>query len=81
MTKEADSKQSASDDKTGERRRRRRKGGGLRIPSDNVPRKSQPILAESGEVNAPVPENPAELPEWAAYLVVETLDELDLVLA
>jgi hypothetical protein len=30
--------------------------------------------------DAAVPENPAELPEWAAYLVVETLDELDLAL-
>ena len=33
-----------------------------------------------GRENAEVPEDPAELPEWAAYLVVETLDELDLAL-
>jgi hypothetical protein len=33
-----------------------------------------------GREDAAVPEDPAELPEWAAYLVVETLDELDLAL-
>ena len=40
---------------TAERRRRRRRGGGLRVPSDNVPRRSptQP------PVSAPVPEDPA----------------------
>ena len=36
---------------TAERRRRRRRGGGLRVPSDNVPRRSNPpvvapVLAE-----------------------------------
>ncbi len=39
---------------TAERRRRRRRGAGLRIPSDNVPRR-----AGSQEVIAPVPEDPA----------------------
>ncbi len=29
--------------------------------------------------DAEVPEDPEELPEWAAYLVVETLDQLGLV--
>jgi hypothetical protein len=37
---------------TSERRRRRRRGGGLRIPSDNVPRRTGPVAA-------PVPEDPA----------------------
>ena len=43
------------------------------------------VLKALGQVmereDAAVPEDPAELPEWAGYLVVETLDELDLVLA
>ena len=38
---------------TAERRRRRRRGGGLRVPSDNVPRRSTPPVV------APVPEDPA----------------------
>jgi len=37
---------------TAERRRRRRRGGGLRVPSDNVPRRSTPPVA-------PVPEDPS----------------------
>ncbi|HWU88214.1 MAG TPA: hypothetical protein VN253_13095, partial [Kofleriaceae bacterium] len=37
---------------TAERRRRRRRGGGLRVPSDNVPRRSTPVVA-------PVPEDPS----------------------
>ena len=37
---------------TAERRRRRRRGGGLRVPSDNVPRRSNPPVA-------PVPEDPS----------------------
>ncbi|HVK74329.1 MAG TPA: hypothetical protein VM734_13455, partial [Kofleriaceae bacterium] len=39
---------------TSERRRRRRRGAGLRIPSDNVPRRSG-----NADVVAPVPEDPA----------------------
>ncbi|MDX2086672.1 MAG: methyltransferase domain-containing protein [Kofleriaceae bacterium] len=39
---------------TAERRRRRRRGGGLRIPSDNVPRRTT-----NPPVAAPVPEDPA----------------------
>ncbi len=38
---------------TAERRRRRRRGGGLRVPSDNVPRRSNPPVV------APVPEDPS----------------------
>jgi SAM-dependent methyltransferase len=38
---------------TAERRRRRRRGAGLRVPSDNVPRRSTPPVA------APVPEDPS----------------------
>ncbi len=38
---------------TAERRRRKRRGGGLRVPSDNVPRRS------SAAVVAPVPEDPS----------------------
>jgi len=39
---------------TAERRRRRRRGGGLRVPSDNVPRRSP-----TPPVVAPVPEDPS----------------------
>src|SRR5688572_26030813 len=39
---------------TAERRRRRRRGGGLRVPSDNVPRRTT-----TPPVTAPVPEDPA----------------------
>ncbi len=39
---------------TAERRRRRRRGGGLRVPSDNVPRRST-----TPPVVAPVPEDPS----------------------
>ncbi|HEU4729610.1 MAG TPA: hypothetical protein VFT22_17050, partial [Kofleriaceae bacterium] len=39
---------------TAERRRRRRRGGGLRVPSDNVPRR-----ASTPPVVAPVPEDPS----------------------
>ena len=39
---------------TAERRRRRRRGGGLRVPSDNVPRRSS-----TAPPVAPVPEDPA----------------------
>src|SRR6185503_17739795 len=53
-----DSDDSASDMEVGmttaERRRRRRRGGGLRVPSDNVPRRSS-----TPPVVAPVPEDPA----------------------
>ncbi|HEY5934269.1 MAG TPA: hypothetical protein VIU61_06540, partial [Kofleriaceae bacterium] len=38
---------------TAERRRRRRRGGSLRVPSDNVPRRSNPPVV------APVPEDPS----------------------
>lgn len=38
---------------TAERRRRKRRGGGLRVPSDNVPRRN------SAAVVAPVPEDPS----------------------
>ena len=37
---------------TAERRRRKRRGGGLRVPSDNVPRRSAAVVA-------PVPEDPS----------------------
>ncbi|MDQ3369859.1 MAG: hypothetical protein M3680_30950, partial [Myxococcota bacterium] len=37
---------------TAERRRRRRRGGSLRVPSDNVPRRTPPVVA-------PVPEDPS----------------------
>ena len=40
---------------TAERRRRRRRGGGLRVPSDNVPRRAP----TAPPVVAPVPEDPA----------------------
>lgn len=40
---------------TAERRRRRRRGGGLRVPSDNVPRRA----STAPPVVAPVPEDPA----------------------
>ncbi|MCX5744040.1 MAG: class I SAM-dependent methyltransferase, partial [Proteobacteria bacterium] len=40
---------------TAERRRRRRRGGGVRIPSDNVPRRA----STSPPVVAPVPEDPS----------------------
>ena len=40
---------------TAERRRRRRRGGGLRVPSDNVPRRSP----TSPPVVAPIPEDPS----------------------
>jgi len=39
---------------TAERRRRRRRGGGLRVPSDNVPRRTS-----TPPVVAPVPEDPS----------------------
>ena len=39
---------------TAERRRRRRRGGGLRVPSDNVPRRTT-----TPPVVAPVPEDPS----------------------
>src|SRR3982750_4853237 len=39
---------------TAERRRRRRRGGSLRVPSDNVPRRST-----TPPVVAPVPEDPS----------------------
>jgi SAM-dependent methyltransferase len=38
---------------TAERRRRRRRGGALRVPSDNVPRRTNPPVV------APVPEDPS----------------------
>ena len=38
---------------TAERRRRRRRGGSLRVPSDNVPRRTNPPVV------APVPEDPS----------------------
>ena len=40
---------------TAERRRRRRRGGGLRVPSDNVPRRAP----TAPPVTTPVPEDPA----------------------
>ena len=42
---------------TAERRRRRRRGGGLRVPSDNVPRR--PTGQTTPPVVAPVPEDPS----------------------
>jgi len=49
---------------TAERRRRRRRGGGLRVPSDNVPRRTPPVVA-------PVPEDPS-LAMSIAYSFSET---------
>jgi len=53
VTKGADDETEMEDGMTtSERRRRRRRGAGLRIPSDNVPRRTGPVVA-------PVPEDPA----------------------
>lgn len=62
MTKEANSKDTAerAGSEPGGRRRRRRRGG-LRVPSDNVPRRAR-ARSENGEaqaeIAAPVPEDP-----------------------
>lgn len=53
---------------TAERRRRRRRGGGLRVPSDNVPRRSS-----TPPVVAPVPEDPS-LAMSIAYSFTEPSD-------
>jgi SAM-dependent methyltransferase len=53
---------------TAERRRRRRRGGGLRVPSDNVPRRSS-----TPPVVAPVPEDPS-LAMSIAYSFTESSD-------
>jgi SAM-dependent methyltransferase len=63
---------------TAERRRRRRRGGGLRVPSDNVPRRTT-----TPPVVAPVPEDPS-LAMSIAYSFksdsepVPRLDDLDI---
>lgn len=58
MSKRADDNEASSDMEAGmttaERRRRRRRGAGLRVPSDNVPRRSP----TSPPPVAPVPEDP-----------------------
>jgi len=57
---------------TAERRRRRRRGGGLRVPSDNVPRRSNPPVV------APVPEDPSLAMSIAYSFGSETSDRVDM---
>ena len=54
---------------TAERRRRRRRGGGLRVPSDNVPRRST-----TPPVVAPVPEDPSLAMSIAYNFVPDSQD-------
>jgi SAM-dependent methyltransferase len=54
---------------TAERRRRRRRGGGLRVPSDNVPRRST-----TPPVVAPVPEDPSLAMSIAYSFTAEASD-------
>jgi SAM-dependent methyltransferase len=55
LSKGPNTKDDPSDDSSEARLRRRRKGAGLRVPSDNVPRRAG---RDSGEVAAPAPEDP-----------------------
>lgn len=56
---------------TAERRRRRRRGGGLRVPSDNVPRRTS-----TPPVVAPVPEDPALAMSIAYSFTAESSDPM-----
>jgi len=55
LSKGPNTKDDPSDEGSEQRLRRRRKGGGLRVPSDNVPRRPG---RSSDEVAAPAPEDP-----------------------
>lgn len=58
---------------TAERRRRRRRGAGLRVPSDNVPRRSS-----TPPVVAPVPEDPALAMSIAYSFAAESSEPVPL---
>src|SRR5437762_3245201 len=60
---------------TAERRRRRRRGGGLRVPSDNVPRRSS-----TPPVVAPVPEDPALAIRFRKRAATDPVDDVDVEL-
>lgn len=53
---------------TAERRRRRRRGAGLRVPSDNVPRRTNPPASDA----RPVPEDPSLAMSIAYSFTTET---------
>jgi SAM-dependent methyltransferase len=55
LSKGPNTKDDPGEEDSERRLRRRRKGGGLRVPSDNVPRRGRP---ESGEFPPPAPEDP-----------------------
>ena len=57
MSKGPNTKDDPSDDGSEQRLRRRRKGGGLRVPSDNVPRRPG-RTSDPADVAAPAPEDP-----------------------
>ena len=57
MSKGPNTKDDPSDEGSEQRLRRRRKGGGLRVPSDNVPRRPG-RASEPPDVAAPAPEDP-----------------------
>jgi len=57
LSKGPNTKDDPSDEGSEQRLRRRRKGGGLRVPSDNVPRRPG-RASDPGEVAAPAPEDP-----------------------
>lgn len=59
---------------TAERRRRRRRGAGLRVPSDNVPRRTNPPIASDAR---PVPEDPSLAMSIAYSFTTETTDARD----
>jgi len=61
---------------TAERRRRRRRGGGLRVPSDNVPRRTT-----TPPVVAPVPEDPSLAMSIAYSFKSDTSDPVPRVIA
>lgn len=60
---------------TAERRRRRRRGGGLRVPSDNVPRRTT-----TPPVVAPVPEDPSLAMSIAYSFKSDTSDPVPRVI-
>ncbi len=55
LSKGPNTKDDPGEEDSERRLRRRRKGGGLRVPSDNVPRRGRP---DSGEFPPPAPEDP-----------------------
>ena len=57
MSKGPNTKDDPSDEGSEQRLRRRRKGGGLRVPSDNVPRRPG-RASDPADVAAPAPEDP-----------------------